>query len=289
MGINVEQARTSPFGQYLISQIQAKGQQHLQELASLTGFEPTRDLLEVLAASSAAPGEHSGLVAIRGNFDVALIKKAAADKGAKVEDYKGATLISGSKDGALALLDNIYALAGDAASVHAAIDQRASSVPTLDPATTVKVNELSINQDAWALTLIPPSQLGPKLPTEGPLSGVAALQKIDQASAGLKFGSAVAVSAEAVAQTAQDATALADVVRFLANMATLNTQQQHPELTAILQTLTVNAQANVVNLSLSIPEAQLEQTGQAAQEFEYRPASACGATVELYALSPGHR
>ena len=42
-GVNVDQAKASPFGQYVLLQAQAQNQQ-LQQMVTLTGFDPTRDL-----------------------------------------------------------------------------------------------------------------------------------------------------------------------------------------------------------------------------------------------------
>src|SRR5438067_12483164 len=71
-GVNVDQAKTSPFGQYVLSQMQSQDA-HLKELTTLTGFDPTRDVHEVLVASSGDPNQQTGLAVARGNFDPARI------------------------------------------------------------------------------------------------------------------------------------------------------------------------------------------------------------------------
>src|SRR5581483_5288170 len=68
-GVNVDQAKLTPFGVYVLGQIQTQGAQHLQQLTALTGFDPTQDLQELLMASNGAPGGKSGLVLARGHFD----------------------------------------------------------------------------------------------------------------------------------------------------------------------------------------------------------------------------
>ena len=71
-GVNVDQAKASPFGLYVLTQIQSNNSD-LQKLITLTGFDPTRDVHEVLAATNATPGSKSpvGLVlGLRGNFNV---------------------------------------------------------------------------------------------------------------------------------------------------------------------------------------------------------------------------
>ena len=53
-GVNVDQAKTSPFGQYVLSQMQSNNTD-MQKLITLTGFDPTRDVSELLVATTGAP------------------------------------------------------------------------------------------------------------------------------------------------------------------------------------------------------------------------------------------
>src|SRR5207247_10744996 len=76
-GVNVDQAKGSPFGQYVLQQMQSQDQ-HMRELALQTGFDPTRDVHELLVASSGAPGKETGLALARGNFNIAGASGAAA-------------------------------------------------------------------------------------------------------------------------------------------------------------------------------------------------------------------
>src|ERR1700758_1458318 len=59
-GVNVEQAKGTQFGQYVLNQMQT-GDAHLQELVALTGFDPRRDVRELLVASDGVPGSKTGL------------------------------------------------------------------------------------------------------------------------------------------------------------------------------------------------------------------------------------
>src|SRR5689334_721657 len=80
-GVNVDQAKTTPMGQYVLTQVQAQNNQHLREITTLTGFDPTRDVSEILVASAGGPNQQSGLVLARGVFDLEKIKAAVALKG----------------------------------------------------------------------------------------------------------------------------------------------------------------------------------------------------------------
>jgi len=258
-GVNVEQAKGSPFGQYVLSQIQPNDQ-HLQELVALTGFDPRRDVRELLVASAGGNNpKSSGLALARGNFDVAKIGAAARTNGATVDTYSGATLIiDPKKNGAAAFPDSTTVVAGSLDLVKAALDRRTSTASPINPALSTKVQQWSTSQDAWVVTLISPASLGPGRAANLPgVANAETLQKIDQFSGGLKFGSNVALTAEAQAQTAQDAQGLAGVVQFLASLAQTHASE-NPDAAALLKALTVTVEGQVVKIGLSLPNDQFE-------------------------------
>jgi len=127
-----------------------------------------------------------------------------------------------------AFLDSTLVVAGDLANVKAAIDRRAGG-PTIPTALVAQVNQLSSAEDAWAISTVPPSTLRPSAagsPAAGP-NVQNALQKIESASGGVKFGSVVVVTGQAQAATPQDASSLGDVMKLFVNMAQMSAAQ-HP-------------------------------------------------------------
>ena len=79
-GVNVEQAKGTQFGQYVLNQLQTQDA-HMQQLVALTGFDPRRDVRELLVASDGVPGGKTGLALAKGNFDVAKITAVAIAAG----------------------------------------------------------------------------------------------------------------------------------------------------------------------------------------------------------------
>jgi hypothetical protein len=261
-GVNVDSAKTSAFGQYLISQMQGP---QLQELATATGFNPTQDVDEVLAASG-GPQSKSGLVLARGTFNVSQIESAAAEKGGSTtESYNGVTILEDPKQthGVAFLNNNTIAAAGDVASVKGAIDRQGSTTASLSAAVLAQIAQWSGSEDAWVISTVPPSSLhapatAPAIPGVGQNGANAAFQNIQSAAGGVKFGdNAAAVTAQAVADNAQDATALANAIQLLASMGQLQSQN-NPELQALAQSLQVTANGTAINISLSVPEADLQ-------------------------------
>ena len=284
-GINVDSARNSPLGSFLLSQLPASDP-GFQKFVDASGFNPRTDLQELLVATTGAPattpgaattgavefaGQLKGLIMARGNFNVDKISALAQMDGKqRIQTYSGATLISDPKDksaSGAALLGSNILIAGDLAMVKAALDRR-TQVNTLDPELVSKVNSLSASQDAWGVSIAPMSSLNPGAGAsagvnpmmQGALGGDM-FKKITETSGGIKFGSQIQFTTEMVAMDEKNATALGDVVKFLVGMVTMNSgapKSAPPVLMSILQSMTVQTQGKVVSITMSAPEDQVE-------------------------------
>ena len=265
-GVNVDSAKASPFGLYVLTQMQSNNT-GLQQLIALTNFDPTRDVHELLAATGATAGSKTatGLVLARGNFDPATITALATGKGAATEVYSGVTIIEDPKQMAgIAFYNSTLVIAGDVASVKAAID-RPGTGQTLPSAVLTQVGQWSGAEDAWVITTVP---LGSLL-SSGTASGTAAgtapanpmagvLQQVQQMAGGVKFGSSVVGTAAIQADNAADATQLANTLQFLVNLAQMQSQN-NAQLTNLAQGFSVNAQGTTVNVTVTLPSAQFQQ------------------------------
>jgi hypothetical protein len=261
-GMNVTNARNSAFGQFMLRQVPA-GEHSLQDLISVTGFDPRQDLSEILVASAAQQGSKTALVLARGNFDVAKI--SGAMKGHEAQTYNGAMLITptnAKENGAVAFLNGSIAIAGDAASVKSALD-RQNSANSIDPALAAKAQALSTAEDAWSVSI---ASLGSLLPT-GVAAGASSnqitgiLKDVQSSSGGVKFSDqTVNITGQAVADTPQNAGALGDVIRLIVTLVSTNAgaNAQAAAAARLLQSLQITTDGNAVNVALSVPESQFE-------------------------------
>jgi hypothetical protein len=120
------------------------------------------------------------------------------------------------------------------------------------------VNQMSTAQDAWAVSEVPPPTIKPPANAPNvPAIPSTVFQNIQQAQGGVKFGSQVMLSAELVADNAQNATALANVLQFLLNLGQMQAQQD-AQAAAALKSVIISASGNTVNVSASLSEAQVE-------------------------------
>ncbi len=270
-GANVTNTEITPFGQYVLTQLTASAGQELQSFITSTGFDPRQDVSEILAASAGTAATPSGLVMSIGTFPVQQIVAAIGTKSPSlpVQTYGGATLITSANPKSnlsIAFLGSNIAIVGDTASVKAAID-RSSGVNSINPALAVQVQALSTTEDAWVVTDSPVSTLIPGLAsTDGTGTAGFASQigqifsSIQGSSGGIKFGSTVVITGQAITNSASNATSLAGVLQAVVSIASM-AGGQDPQIAAfaqLLQSLKVTTDGTTINLALSIPETQLE-------------------------------
>jgi hypothetical protein len=267
-GVNVTNAETTPFGQYLLTKL-TSNDPGLQTFVTQTGFDPTKDVTELLAASSGNPSSHAGLLLARGSFNVTqLLAAIAKDTNHQVSTYGGATLVASTKGGdnfGIAFLGTTIAVAGDLTSVKAAID-RSTGVNSVSPALAAQVQALSTSQDAWSVSVeslgaLIPGGVGTSSTNAFATQTLQIVKNIQSASSGVKFGANVQFTAQAVSDTPQDATALADVIKMVAGLVSMSAAGQTgegPAIGQLLQSLQVTTTGATVNISASVPETQIE-------------------------------
>jgi len=273
-GFDVTNSRNSEFGQYLLTKSQADDP-HLQKLMEATGFDPRRDLQSLLFESGdPRPGghQHSFAILARGTFDERRIEAHAQAEGGVAQSFQGVRMIvtqSHGEEAALAFLDTGVAAYADVATLQQIILNRATP-STLDPALQSKIDLIGSKNDIWFAALMGGDFLanhfnhGPRgndagagqLPEQAKV-----LQSVVQSSGGVRLGPTIEITFHAVTRSAQDATSLVDVVRFLASMVQMQRQSDaRADLVASsLDSMTIRTDGNQVHFAMSMPEKNLEQ------------------------------
>jgi hypothetical protein len=259
VGIRLDQIKSSPLGQLAFSQVNVADAE-FKKIVQMVGFDPLRDLHEVLIAVPSAPGKQRALVAVRGVFDPARLPTLAKLGGAQLTSYQGieiATAKQEQQEFSVAALDPATLILGDPESVRGAIARRATG-SRLSPKLLAKTDALSKAYDIWGVTIIPPGALAKGVPNpqlQGMLKSDA-LQSIQEASGGIRFGKDIRMALEVVTRTEKDAASLGDVFKFLAGLALT---QGKPEQAKLLESLQVKVEGTTLKFALTIPEQQIAQ------------------------------
>lgn len=274
-GIQVDQSLASPFGQYVLSQMQPNDAQFMQFITA-TGFDPTKNLNQIVIATGSAPVNSSNVLILgRGTFVPSQIASAAIAAGGSVTAYNGFNILTppgqNSTEG-IVFLNTTTTAIGSIAAVEAAID-RFNANATYSGNLAATAQAVSTANSAWFTTQTPLSEfLSGKLSGNlGNASQSNLFQSVTAASGGINFGSStVAVSASAVTTSPQNAQALVDVLKFLVSMLQSNSANQTASALAGAATFTVNGAT--AQMSLTVSEQQAEQLFMNSSGSQARPA-----------------
>ena len=273
-GADLEKARASSFGRFVLDQMQKQSQGDFEKTIAEVGFDPRRDLREVIFASvDGQPGKGGNTIfGAKGAFDVSRISSFVKTFGKEsvVSSYQGVDILSPDATTGLAFLDASTAVLGESPSVKNAIDRRRTG-RRISGASLASIQDISERNDLWFVSTVSVAdiakQMPPGVPGTGPDSPMAgmlggdAFKGIEQFMGGLKLGQdAVTFNLEATTRTEKDAVAMADVVRFLSGMIQMN--RDKPEMAAAaaaFDAMQLKTEGSRFKLSISVPQSQLEK------------------------------
>jgi hypothetical protein len=250
-GIEVQPALSSPFGQYALSRMPDHGTALLQ-FAAATGFDVRRDLRELLLASSGRRGKtvKDGVILARGTFQIDKFMTLAGTIHAKISNYDNVPLITPADPGAsaIAIIDSSTLAVGSESALKGVINRHHQKFLFSGPLAG-KAQTASASEDAWVATVTP---LGALIPvTTGPWP-TTFMQAVMETSAGLRFDAGgVTLSAEALTHSANEAVALASLLKIVASMVP-------GSQAVILQNARFTTNGPMTRISLTIAEPDLE-------------------------------
>lgn len=265
-GIDFDSSRSSTFGQFLLRQLSTHDHD-LQQLMEQTGFDPRRDiqfLLVTAVPSQNLKAQGGFAVLARGSFDQNRIKEAAQKDGSVVQQFQGIDLVVKNHPGgqtAFAFPDAGLAVLGDLPSVKQVIQNR-SHPASLDPVLQDEITRVEAN-NAWFTSIVPATSLAADIDPDFKKSTNHAqvLQSIVRSSGGIDLRSDSDVVLNAETRSAQDATALADVIRFFGSMMQMQQGKdgQATALATALDSMKLDVAGSSVHIAVHLPEATLEQ------------------------------
>ena len=255
-GVNVERILASPIGKEIDAKIREAAPQ-FQEILNQTGFDPRRDLKEILIVATAQGQNGPSLLLVRGSFDAVKLGAFLASSGQTPVNYEGVPILSNpaQKSGSVALLDNGIAVAGELDQVQAAIHRRNHGT-ALPAEIADQIAALSERYDIWFQSSVPVAPLAAKVSDPKFQQAGEMLKSIQQFSGGVKFSSGLDLAAEVVTHNDQEAASLLGMMQLFTGF--LTSGQQSPGALKP-DAVKLSAQGKTVRFALSITKEQLEQ------------------------------
>lgn len=253
-GVYVDRAAGSPMGVFLQS-LAGTENRDFQKFIDQTGFDPRRDLREIVMYSPDPQNSKGGVILARGTFRAEQIEALALDKGAEKESHQGVDIYVGMGNGrpSFAFPEPSIAVLGEASAVKAALSNR-SQPSVLDPKLAAKAQAASAKYDLWF------AGAGPQ--NIGLGKAWKAQDGVEMVSGGLTLGSVVQLTAEAVMRSEKDAQGLVGLFKMMSGMAQFqqNRNPQTARLFAILNTAeTKVVDGTTVQFSISAAQSDLEE------------------------------
>jgi hypothetical protein len=263
-GMNVQKFVASPiYTKFKNSENRPIGKD-LAEFIETTGMDPARDIsFLVVGGRSGAKMKGEGVAIAVGNFDRNKITSYIRSKLSPAETTYGSESImmipehkTDAVDKGIVFLDEQQIALGDLESLKAVLDVRGKGNQSIlsNPAMGPLIGSIDANEMIWFAGDIAAAFAKTPVPTPlGP--NISFIQKI---AGTLNIGDAVVGKITAIAQDADSAIKLADVVRGFIAMGQLS-GSRNPELKTMLSGLTVSQNANQVSLAVNFPAGILEK------------------------------
>src|SRR5579862_8202984 len=269
LGIDIARLRTSPLLPSFSEGVRGANPE-MQKLMQAAGFDPLRDLEQILFASPGTGKNPPALLVARGTFDAARLRSFAEAAGSKILDWHGVPILTDpeKESGAFALLDDMI-LAGNLDQIKAAIGRRGQGM-VLNTEMAMRITDLSRRYDAWLVSIAPVATMADNLPADAKIDGInnlEMLRSIDQFSLGLSMNTDFTLAAELVAKNGKAAGMLADAIQMVLAMAKEGAKDQ-PAAMAALHNLTFGVDENVVHLGVTVPMADVQKAVQEAMNSQ---------------------
>lgn len=272
IGLDVKRFTASPFYAKFAKQGGMRPDA-LAELEAKTGLNPARDIDQVVIAGSAAAGRpHAPGVAVAiGRFDLYKLGRAIETDGkGHGTSHEGVTVYSFAEEAkhplAVAFLDESTLVFGPQEQVLAAVSSRTRGETPLkgNAALMARVEKVRPGSTFW---MVGDQSLLASLPTAMPAPGAPgaaadaaptlSLPALTGVTVTGDLDPQVALAITGEAKDAASAKSLADVVRGLVAMASLQGQQR-PELQQLASAFSVATEENRVLVSARVPYELLE-------------------------------
>jgi hypothetical protein len=257
VGFNLKQIRGAGLGQLLMSQA-GPSNPDFKAFVDKAGFDPIRDIDEVVIAAPPTTGKPRAFILVRGTFDAARFGKLVTGAGATATEYHGIQIFTKPGEqqsplSSIALIDASLLVAGDDQGVRAFVD-RQGQPGGLGAELAAQAAEAAASNDIWVVLHASPAAFAPAGATPG--QAVALLQSIERATIGLKLGTDIVLSANVMTHSPDEAQGLLSALQLVSGMAASSDPGANPAA-AFLQKLQLESEGNAVKLRLAVPQTEV--------------------------------
>lgn len=221
----------------------------LDDFARETGFDPRRDVRELLVGSNGK----DLIIAARGTFPERNFE------GLTKQTYKGYTLYVRGQGG-VALINGSTAVAGTLPAVEAALDRYKSGDRTRPDDLLARSRQIPADNQIWSVSNGFDSLVTTRIPETGNLGNAGRLLRaLENTTAAVDLRTGINGSLTGVCRSEQDAKNLGDTARGMIGLGRLAVPEKEPELLRLWDGIKVDQQQRTVNITVAVPEDLAEK------------------------------
>ncbi len=245
-GIRMAAIRSTPLYQKMLAQ---KRLERLDEFARQTGFDPRRDVRELLVASN---GKDS-IVAARGTFNV------RAFEGMTRSMYKGYALYTRDRGG-VALIDNSTAIAGTLDAVRAVLDRYQAGNRSGPAQLLARARQIPPENQVWSVSNGFDNLLTGRIPESGNAANFGRiLRSLENTTAAADLRTGLNGYINGLCRTEPEAKNLGDAARGMVGLGRLSVPENQPELLRLWDGIKVDQQQRTINITVAIPQDLIDK------------------------------
>ena len=240
-GVRMEAVRATPLYRKMLAQ---EALPKLDDFARQTGFDPRRDVRELLIASNGT----DVLMAARGAFNLRAIE------GSTKSSYKGYTVYA-SESRAVGLIDSSTAVAGPLPAVRAALDRYKAGDRARPTELLARARQIPPENQVWSVSNGFENLLTMAIPQQGNAANVGRiLGSLENTTAAADFRTGVNGYINGLCRSDQDAKNLGDAARGLVGLGRLSVPENQPELLKLWDGIKVDQEQRTVKITVAIPQ-----------------------------------
>ncbi len=248
-GAHMDRIKTTDFYKKLVEQHKLPS---VDQFAAETGFDPRRDVRELLFANTVT----GGVLVARGTF---RLNEASLVKGAKRMKHGEYNIWTGT-NGAFCVLDATLVAAGDLSSVEAALDEWKSGKHNAAQSLLARAKDVDPGSQFWGVSSGFAGFLADHMPRAA--SGVdfsRVFRGLEDTWFDADFSKGLRGQVHGVAATDQDAINLRDAAKGLIGFGRLSVPENQPEMLKLWDGITVDQQGRTVAIRADIPQSMVDQ------------------------------
>ena len=235
-GIRMEAVRSTPLYKKLLA---SQSLQQLDDFARETGFDPRRDVRDLLVGSNGK----DLIIAARGTFP---------EHNAEMLYVRG--------QGGVALIDRSTAVAGTLPALRAALSRHHSGDRTRPDDLLTRARQIPAPNQIWSVANGFDSLLTTLVPETGNLGNAGRiLRALENTTIAADLSTGINGSLTGVCRTEQDAKNLGDAARGLIGLGRLSVPEKQPELLRLWDGIKVDQQQRTVTITVVVPEDLVEK------------------------------